>query len=166
MFNDRFGNALQLLNSALHLFIAFALAAASVLIMIQFGRDVLEAFREHVLTAGFLHALGTLFIVWVLSALISAEITYMRNGIFHVEVFFEVAMITLLRQLILIPVEGGGTNIQPEDIAFYALITGALLATGIAYFLVARSQLGGSGRQSPQGLGGGPSNDHSLHDSR
>ncbi len=165
MFNDRFSNALQVLNYALHLFIAFALAAASVLIMVQFSRDVLGAFREHILAAGFLHALGTLFIVWVLSALISAEITYMRSGIFHVEVFFEVAMITLLRQLILIPVEGGGTSIQPEDLAFYGMITGALLATGIAYFLVARSQLGAI-RQAPRRADDGQTGDHSPQDSR
>ncbi|MCL5979294.1 MAG: phosphate-starvation-inducible PsiE family protein [Gammaproteobacteria bacterium] len=165
MFNDRFNNALRILNYTLHLFIAFALAAASVLIMIQFSRDVLEAFREHILAAGFLHALGTLFIVWVLSALISAEITYMRSGIFHVEVFFEVAMITLLRQLILIPVKGGGETIQPEDLVFYAMISGALLATGIAYFLVARSQLG-TDRQAPRRLDDDQANDHSLRNSR
>ncbi|MHB1531100.1 phosphate-starvation-inducible PsiE family protein [Acidithiobacillus sp.] len=165
MFNERFSNALQMLNYALHLFIAVALAAASVLIMIQFSRDVLGAFREHILAAGFLNALGTLFIVWVLSALISAEITYMRSGIFHVEVFFEVAMITLLRQLILIPVKGGGEIIQQEDLAFYAVITGALLATGIADFLVARSQLG-AGRQAPRRVDDDQSNDHSLRNSR
>ncbi|MHB0887465.1 phosphate-starvation-inducible PsiE family protein [Acidithiobacillus sp.] len=116
-------------------------------------------------TAGFLNALGTLFIVWVLSALISAEITYMRSGIFHVEVFFEVAMITLLRQLILIPVKGGGEIIQQEDLAFYAVISGALLVTGIADFLVARSQLG-SGRQAPRRPDVDQANDHSLRDSR
>ncbi|MHB0887473.1 hypothetical protein [Acidithiobacillus sp.] len=52
MFNERFSNALQVLNYTLHLFIALALAAASVLIMIQFSRDVLGAFREHILAAG------------------------------------------------------------------------------------------------------------------
>lgn len=88
MLNDGFNGVLRMLNYTLHLFIAVALAAASVLIMIQFSHDVVDAFREHILAAGFLHALGTLFIVWVLSALISAEITFMRSGIFHVEVFF------------------------------------------------------------------------------
>jgi uncharacterized membrane protein (DUF373 family) len=148
MLNDGFNGVLRMLNYTLHLFIAVALAAASVLIMIQFSHDVVEAFREHMLAAGFLHALGTLFIVWVLSALISAEITFMRSGIFHVEVFFEVAMITLLRQLILIPVKGGGETIPQDDLIFYAMISGALLATGIAYFLVARSRLG-TDRKAP-----------------
>lgn len=62
--------------------------------------------------------------------------------------FFEVAMITLLRQLILIPVKGGGETIPQDDLIFYAMISGALLATGIAYFLVARSRLG-TDRKAP-----------------
>jgi hypothetical protein len=45
-----------------------------------------------------LQALGTLFIVWTLSSLIAAEINYVQTGVFHVVVFIEVAMITLLRQ--------------------------------------------------------------------
>jgi uncharacterized membrane protein (DUF373 family) len=82
--------------------------------------------------------LGNLFILWVLSSLISAEVRYMRTGHFTVVVFIEAALITLLRQLIIIPVESSG---HLEQWAWtYGLVIAAVLVVGVTYFLVQRRQ--------------------------
>ncbi|MGE0072686.1 MAG: hypothetical protein AB7S55_06460, partial [Thiomonas sp.] len=50
--------------------------------------------------------------------------------------FIEAALITLLRQLIIIPVESAG---QLQNWAWtYGLITAAVVAVGVTYFLVRR----------------------------
>ncbi|AEK57643.1 conserved hypothetical protein [Acidithiobacillus caldus SM-1] len=53
--------------------------------------------------------------------------------------FVEVALITLLRQLILIPVEGDtGHSGAWQGLGFYWMIIAAVLVVGIAYYLVSR----------------------------
>ena len=53
---------------------------------------------------GFLHALGTLML-WTISALITAEIRYLKGSKLEVETFIEVAMVVMLRKLIVLPVQ-------------------------------------------------------------
>lgn len=139
MYRPWFSRLLQKLNDLIHLFIALALAGASVLVIGQFAKDVWHGLHTHNLTMAFLHALGTLFILWVLSSLIGAETTYLRDGTIPLAVFVEVALITLLRQLILIPVEGdSGHPGSWPGLEFYWMIIAAVLVVGIAYYLVYR----------------------------
>ncbi len=139
MYRPWFSRLLQKLNDLIHLFIALALAGASILVIVQFGKDVWHGLHAHNLTLAFLHALGTLFILWVLSSLIGAETTYLRDGTIPLTVFVEVALITLLRQLILIPVEGDtGHSGAWQGLDFYWMIIAAVLVVGIAYYLVSR----------------------------
>ncbi|MGA8009886.1 MAG: phosphate-starvation-inducible PsiE family protein [Thiomonas sp.] len=131
-----FESVMEQANKLLHVFMAVVLLVASLLLIWQFGRDVIQTVRSGAVAQGFLHALGNLFILWVLSSLISAEIRYMRTGNFSVLVFIEAALITLLRQLIIIPVESQG---QLQSWAWnYGLITAAVMAVGVTYFLVRR----------------------------
>jgi uncharacterized membrane protein (DUF373 family) len=113
---------------------ALALLIASILLIWQFVADVIQTLRSGQVAQGFLQALGNLFILWVLSSLISAEVRYMRSGRFSMLVFIEAALITLLRQLIIIPVESAG---HLESSAWtYGLITAAVIAVGLTYYLV------------------------------
>ena len=91
-------------NHFLHALVAIALVIASLMVVWEFSVAVAHSFGKNDLAHGFLQALGSLFIVWTLSSLIAAEINYVQTGVFHVAVFIEVAMITLLRQLIVEPV--------------------------------------------------------------
>jgi uncharacterized membrane protein (DUF373 family) len=129
-----FEAVMEVANRLLHVFIAIALLVASVLLMWQFTADVFASIVSGNVGTGFLRSLGNLFILWVLSSLISAEVRYMRTGSFTVVVFIEAALITLLRQLIIIPVESSG---HLEQWAWtYGLVIAAVLAVGITYFLV------------------------------
>ncbi|MEJ2480809.1 MAG: phosphate-starvation-inducible PsiE family protein [Acidihalobacter sp.] len=131
-----FEAVMEAANRLLHAFIAIALLVASLLLIWQFTSDVLTSVTSGDIGDGFLRSLGNLFILWVLSSLISAEVRYMRTGHFTVVVFIEAALITLLRQLIIIPVESSG---HLEQWAWtYGLVIVAVLVVGITYFLVQR----------------------------
>jgi uncharacterized membrane protein (DUF373 family) len=141
-----FESAMDAANKLLHVFMALALLVVSVLLIWQFVADVLQTFRSGQVAHGFLQALGNLFILWVLSSLISAEVRYMRSGYFSVLVFIEAALITLLRQLIIIPVESAG---HLESAAWtYGLITAAVVAVGLTDYLVRRTPASGSNHGS------------------
>lgn len=134
-----FESTMDAANRLLHVFMALALLVASLLLIWQFITDVAQTVLSGQVARGFLQALGNLFILWVLSSLISAEVRYMRSGHFSVLVFIEAALITLLRQLIIIPVESAG---HLESWAWtYGLITAAVVAVALTYYLVRRTDL-------------------------
>src|ERR1039457_2127718 len=77
-----FESTMDAANGLLHVFMALALLIASVLLIWQFAADVIQTLRSGQVAQGFLQALGNLFILWVLSSLISAEVRYMHSGHF------------------------------------------------------------------------------------
>jgi uncharacterized membrane protein (DUF373 family) len=123
--------AMVWLNGFAHILIGLALAIAVLMFTWLFFVDVREAASAHNLVHGFLNALGTLMLLWSISALITAEIRYLRGSNLEVEAFIEVAMIVILRKLIVMPVEDG--VLIPSDVAFWV---GAGLMLGIMYFIV------------------------------
>jgi uncharacterized membrane protein (DUF373 family) len=140
-----FESTMDAANRLLHVFMALALLTASILLIWQFVEDVSQTLRSGRAAHAFLQALGNLFILWVLSSLISAEVRYMRSGRFSVVVFIEAALITLLRQLIIIPVESAG---HFESSAWtYGLISAAVIAVGLTDYLVRRT----SGSRNDEG---------------
>ncbi|MBR9973466.1 phosphate-starvation-inducible PsiE family protein [Magnetospirillum sulfuroxidans] len=131
--------ALKAFNGLLHVVLAVALVVASAMVVWEFGTEAWVAFQKDQLAHGFLHALGVLFIVWILSALISAEIDYVRTNRFHLRVFLEVAMITFLRQLIIRPVQAVAGDVSLGDwqgVWQYGLLLAGLLAVAIAHRLI------------------------------
>lgn len=132
---------LRLFNSFIHTMLAIALAAASVMVMWDFVVEVFEEIHSNPLGIGFLRALGTLFLLWTMSALITAEIGYIRTGHFHLRVFIEVAMITLLRQLIIRPMQiaVGDTTMDWTEMAQFGLVLCGLLTIGIVHRLVGQA---------------------------
>ncbi len=142
-FEDRLLSTLRAFNHILHAFLAIALVLASIMVLWEFVMAVVHSFEINNLAHGFLQALGTLFIVWTLSSLISAEINYVQTGVFHVVVFIEVAMITLLRQLIVEPVRtvtAGQSLEQVTNTWHYGLLLASLLVIGILHKLVTSSE--------------------------
>ncbi len=109
----------------------------------DFGLKFILAWQGGNAAQGFFQALGSLFILWTLSTLISAEINYIQSGRIHVRVFVEVAMISDIRELIVQPVqvitgaEKAGTEFNPMH---YGLLLAALLIIGIVYKLVDESK--------------------------
>lgn len=142
LFERHLVSTLRGFNGLLHVLLAVALVVASAMVVWEFSREVVAALGKGQLARGFLHALGTLFIVWTLSSLISAEIEYVATSRFHLRVFIEVAMITLLRQLIVEPVQvvAGTTDpFQEFSLWHYGMVLVAILVVGIVHRLVGDS---------------------------
>ncbi|MEW6612424.1 MAG: phosphate-starvation-inducible PsiE family protein [Pseudomonadota bacterium] len=119
------------LNGFAHLIIGLALAVTVLMFTWLFFDDVYEALRSHNLVHGFLHALGTLMVLWIVSALITSEIRYLRGGKLEVTTFIEVAMVVVLRRFIVMPVQ----EVVPS-IKEVALWIGAAVLLGLMYLLV------------------------------
>lgn len=147
LFETRLLGGLRSFSHILHVFLAIVLVLASLMVLWEFIAAVLHAIRINDLAHGFLQSLGTLFIVWTLSSLITAEINYVQSGVFHLLVVIEVAMISLLRQLIVEPVKIAAATtgaVQHFEQMFnplhYGLLLLSLLVIGILYKIVASSE--------------------------
>jgi len=123
--------AMRLLNGIAHIVIGLALAVAVLMFSWLFFEDVQKAAHAHHLVQGFLHALGTLMLLWSVSALITAEIRYLQGHSLEVETFVEVAMVVVLRKLIVLPVQDAAPSLQ--DLMMWV---GASLMLGVMYLLV------------------------------
>jgi uncharacterized membrane protein (DUF373 family) len=138
MFEQKLITGMKNFNQIIHVLLALALAlvVACVMVIWDFGSRAIEAWHAGNATSGFFHALGSLFILWTLSTLISAERSYLLTGRTSVRVFVEVAMISVIREMIVQPVQvisnGSETNFNPIR---YGLLLAALQVCGIVYKL-------------------------------
>lgn len=68
------------INRSLHLVLGSALVIGSLMVLVLFISDVYFAFTHRTLAEGFLHALGSLLILWTFSELLNSEIRYLKGG--------------------------------------------------------------------------------------
>jgi uncharacterized membrane protein (DUF373 family) len=95
--------------------------------------EISAAAHANNLIHGFIHALGTLMLLWSISALISAEMRYLNGSKLEVETFIEVVMVLFLRKLIVLPVQDAKPTL--EEVGIW--VGGAFLI-GVLYILVIR----------------------------
>lgn len=139
MFEKKLISGMKNFNQFIHVLLALALGVACVMVIWDFGVKAADAWNAGNATSGFFHALGSLFILWTLSTLISAEMNYLQTGRTSVRVFVEVAIISVIREMIVQPVQvvsapgGHEASFSPLQ---YGLLLGALLVCGIVYKLV------------------------------
>ncbi len=123
--------AMLWLNGFAHIIIGLALAISVVMFTWLFFKDVQQAAYAHNLVHGFLHALGTLMLLWSISALISAEIRYLLGSKLLVETFIEVVLVLFLRKLIVMPVQDASPSF--EEISIWV---GGAFVMGLIYVMV------------------------------
>ncbi len=123
--------AMLWLNGFAHIIIGLALATSVVMFTWLFFKDVHDAANNHNLVHGFLHALGTLMLLWSISALISAEIRYLLGSKLLVETFIEVVLVLFLRKLIVMPVQDASPTFQ--EISIWV---GGAFVMGLIYVMV------------------------------
>jgi hypothetical protein len=123
--------AMLWLNGFAHIVIGLALAISVIMFTWLFFKDVQDAAYAHNLVHGFLHALGTLMLLWSISALISAEIRYLMGSKLQVETFIEVVLVLFLRKLIVMPVQDASPTF--EEISMWV---GGAFVLGLIYVLV------------------------------
>ncbi|MFA6970810.1 MAG: phosphate-starvation-inducible PsiE family protein [Gallionella sp.] len=143
MFEQKLISSMKNFNQFIHVLLALALGIACVMVIWDFGARAVDAWNAGNATSGFFHALGSLFILWTLSTLISAEMNYLQTGRTSVRVFVEVAMISVIREMIVQPVQVVTTP-GGHDVSFnplhYGLLLAALLVIGVVYKLVSSSE--------------------------
>jgi len=143
MFEQKLISGMKNFNQFIHILLALALGIACVMVIWDFGFKAIEAFKAGNATSGFFNSLGSLFILWTLSTLISAEISYLQTGRIYVRVFVEVALISVIREIIVQPVQvitssgGRDSGFNPTH---YGLLLVALLVAGVVYKLVSDPQ--------------------------
>ncbi|CAN4274078.1 Phosphate-starvation-induced PsiE-like [Methylophilaceae bacterium] len=123
--------AMLWLNGFAHIIIGLALATSVVMFTWLFFKDVQQAAYANNLVHGFLHALGTLMLLWSISALISAEIRYLLGSKLLVETFIEVVLVLFLRKLIVLPVQDASPTF--EEISIWV---GGAFVMGLIYVMV------------------------------
>ncbi|MDE2579445.1 MAG: phosphate-starvation-inducible PsiE family protein [Hyphomicrobiales bacterium] len=123
--------AMAWLNGFAHIVLGLALAASVLLFTWLFFSDVVASFGHDNMAQGFLHGLGSLMLLWTVSALISAEIRYMRGHALTVDTFVEVAIVVILRKLITMPVQS--TLPSPQE---FLLWVGSAVLLGVMYLIV------------------------------
>ena len=111
------------LNGFAHIVIGLALATSVLMFTWMFFVDVRNISYNLNLVHGFLYALGTLMLLWSISALISAEIRYLMGGRLLVETFVEVALVLFLRKIILLPAQ----DVTPSTMDIAMWVGGALV---------------------------------------
>jgi len=119
------------LNGFAHIIIGLALATSVIMFTWLFFMDVKQAAYAHNLVHGFIHALGTLMLLWSISALISAEIRYLTGSKLLVETFIEVVLVLFLRKLIVMPVQDASPTL--EEIGMWV---GGAFILGLVYVMV------------------------------
>jgi len=127
--------AMLWLNGFAHIIIGLALATSVIMFTWLFFKDVQAAAYAHNLVHGFLHALGTLMLLWSISALISAEIRYLQGSKLLVETFVEVVLVLFLRKLIVMPVQDASPTL-----AEVSIWVGGAFVLGVIYVLIRWSQ--------------------------
>lgn len=123
--------AMNWVNGFAHLVLGLALAAAVFLFTWLFFDDVIKSFGHENMAQGFLHGLGSLMLLWTVSALISAEIRYIQGHPLTLDTFVEVAIVVLLRKLITMPVQSAA--LSPHE---FILWVGAAVLLGVMYLVV------------------------------
>jgi uncharacterized membrane protein (DUF373 family) len=127
--------AMVWLNGIAHIIIGLALAASVLMFTWLFWQDVWQAANANNLIHGFLHALGTLMLLWIISALITAEIRYLQGNKLEVETFVEVALVVMVRRIIVMPVQDASPTVTE-----LAMWVGGALALALTYFVVRYAQ--------------------------
>lgn len=124
-------HAMAWVNGFAHLVLGLALAASVLLFTWLFLDDVIKSFGHENMAQGFLHGLGSLMLLWTVSALITAEIRYLRGHPLTVDTFVEVVIVVILRKLITMPVQ----STLPSPGEFVLWVISAVLL-GVMYLIV------------------------------
>ena len=82
-----------------------------------------------------MHALGILLLLWTMVELTNTEIRFLQGAVVDVAVFIEVALVVVVREIIMLPVEEAAPNWIEVG-----MWTGAAALLGLAYFLVRAGQ--------------------------
>jgi uncharacterized membrane protein (DUF373 family) len=119
------------LNGLAHIAIGIALATSVAMFTWLFFIDVRNVIYNIDLLQGFSYALGTLMLLWTISALIASEIRYLMGGRLLFETFIEVALVLVLRKIIIMT-----TTPAPPTVEETGIWAGSAFVLCLIYILM------------------------------
>lgn len=132
-------NILEKSSYITHIVIGAALVIATMLLTLYFFQQLYVAIQSHTLIDGFLHALGILLLLWTISELMVSEIGFLKGENVNFAVFVEVAMVVVVREVIMLPVENRHPGL--DEIGVWV---GSAALLGLTYFLIRVGQRQGT----------------------
>ncbi len=109
-----------------------------ILSLLSFGvmylcvEDILKIFTGN-LEQTIVTALGSVLILWVMLELLNTEINHLKGGRFKISLFIGVALVTNIRETMI-------AILKHDSTEFIAVLIGSILAIGVVYWLVKRSE--------------------------
>lgn len=96
------------------------------------GYDIVFAFSDN-LEVGIIKALGSLLILWMMIELLNTQVKHLRRGKFEILVFIELAAVVFIRKIFV-------ANIRRTDPMNFGLLWGGLVALGVIFYFVSKSE--------------------------
>ncbi len=112
----------------LNLVLVLALMGISIGIIGLFGHDIWKLLNGH-MERSILHIMGTLLMLWVMIELMDTEIEHLKKGKFSINIFVEVVMVAVIRDILIGTLEHGDSQRQ-------IVLVGTVLVLGIVYGLI------------------------------
>jgi len=114
-----------------HIIISIALIVAVLVITTHFFVDMYKAIQGGNLFSGFIRSLAVMLLLWTMLELVQTERGFLRGDPIDVSLFVEVAIVVIVREIILLPIEE--TEPTFEAVAKWSL---AAVLLGLTYFFL------------------------------
>jgi uncharacterized membrane protein (DUF373 family)/hemoglobin-like flavoprotein len=117
----------------MNLVLVLALMGISLGIIGLFGYDLWNLFTGRV-EHGIIHILGTLLMLWVMIELMDTEIEHLKEGKFSINIFVEVVMVAVIRDILVGTLEHGEPYRQ-------LVLVGTVMVLGLVYWLISHAEI-------------------------
>jgi uncharacterized membrane protein (DUF373 family) len=118
-------------NYGLNLILVIALMGISLGVIGLLGHDIWRLVTRQI-EHGVIHILGTLLMLWVMIELMDTEIDHLKKGRFSINIFVEVVMVAIIRDILI-------TTLEHGELHNRILLVGTVLVLGVVYWLVSRA---------------------------
>ena len=114
-----------------HIIISIALILAVLVVATHFFVDMYKAIQDGNLFSGFIRSLAVMLLLWTMLELVQTERGFLRGEPIDVSLFVEVAIVVIVREIILLPIEQNEPTF--EAVAKWSL---AAVLLGLTYFFL------------------------------
>lgn len=121
-------------NYGMNLILVIALMGISVGVIGLLGNDIWNLVT-HRIEHGVIHILGTLLMLWVMIELMDTEIEHLKKGKFSINIFVEVVMVAIIRDILI-------TTLEHGELHNRILLIATVFVLGIVYWLISRADIG------------------------
>jgi len=117
----------------MNLVLVLALMGLSAGIISQFGYDIWKLIAGH-MDHSIIHIMGTLLMLWVMIELMDTEVEHLKKGKFSINIFVEVAMVAVIRDVLIGTLEHDNPQRQ-------IMLVGTIMVLGLVYWLISKAEV-------------------------